>query len=186
MISNFPTSSRLPSRSGTLRPHRRARFSCCSARSCCCRLCLAMSRLFIGCSAAKFARVKATTDYWGRCIDQPILISGNIPCTARGKERGTSGTISGNCTFRVSGAEPVLSARRPDQNAPLLVYVGQSYPRAALRRPGKIEVPGGSAMPARPAAQHADHRSGRQAACRCDADRCLHRNVPRRSQVARS
>jgi hypothetical protein len=68
-----------------------------------------MSRLFIGCSAAKFARVKATTDYWGRCIDQPILISGNIPCTARGKERGTSGTISGNCTFRVSGAEPVLS-----------------------------------------------------------------------------
>ena len=110
VISNFPYL--VPPSLTVWTPQRRlrARFSCCSERSCCCRSFSATSRLSIGYSAAKYARAKAITDYCGRCIDQPIRINGNMPCTARGNERGTSGTISGNCTLSVSGAVPLLSA----------------------------------------------------------------------------
>ena len=66
--------------------------------------------------------------------------SGNMPCTARGNERGTSGTISGNCTLSVVGRRAAVVGRRPYQHAALRADIGGARPRTALRRPGEIDM----------------------------------------------
>ena len=67
-------------------------------------------------------------------------MSGNRPWTARGNERGTSGTISGNCTFSVSGGVPLLSAAGHTKMPPCARILAATRPRAALRRPCEIDV----------------------------------------------
>ena len=75
----------------------------------------------------------------------PMRMSGNMPCTARGNERGTSATMSGNCAFSVAGGVPVLSAAGQTRMPPCVRISAGLAQRAAVRRPGEIDVRAGSA-----------------------------------------
>ena len=48
-----------------------------------------------------------------------------MPCTAAGKSAALPATMSGNCTFRVSGGVPLLSAAGQTKMPPLRTDIGR-------------------------------------------------------------
>ena len=129
----------------------------------------ATSLLSIGYSAARYERVRAITSYCGRCIDHPIRISGSIPCTARGKERGLRNFRKLNLQRRGSRAAVVGSPAKP-KCRPARACLPKS-PTGCAPAPRQNRGAVDWARRARRAVQHVDHRSNRQAVCRCDAGR---------------
>ena len=51
---------------------------------------------------------------------QPSRISGSSPWIERANERGTSGTMAGNCAFSAAGGVPVLSRAGQTRMPPAL------------------------------------------------------------------